>query len=245
MLPTKPLGFIADVFKNLWFRDPGEDTLFINDTAVRIRAGILLIIPLYLGFTLFDAVYGSRWEVTGTLITDTFETNVDGRILYSVEALRRTFDFSVQTWVLLYALFDMLSGMFVLTSRLSPTILISSFLATSSAPVWKPLLPKRFAWSIGASLITVCLIYFNPEVFAGWVNTLFSGEILATTHNYMPRWIPWVLVWVCIAFMWMETVLGVCAGCKVHSLLVRLGLLDEVCEACNTLKPEKSDGSKY
>ncbi len=238
MSPTKPLRFIADVFKNLWFRNPSEDKLFINDTAVRIRAGILLIIPLYLGFTLFDAVYGSRWVVTGNLISDTFETGIDGRILYSVEAVRRTFDFSVQTWVLLYALFDMLSGMFAFTSRLSPTILISSFLAKSSAPVWKPLLPKRFAWSIGASFITVCLIYFNPEVFAGWVNTLFFGEILATTHNYMPRWVPWVLVWVCIGFMWMETVLGVCAGCKVHTLLVRMGLLDEACEACNNLNVE-------
>ena len=238
MSPTKPLGFIADVFKNLWFRDPGEDKLFINDTAVRIRAGILLSIPLYLGFTLFDAEYGSRWVVTENIITDTLETDFDGRILYSVEAVRRTFDFSVQTWVLLYALFDMLSGMFAVTSRLSPSILISSFLAKSSAPVWKPLLPKRFAWSIGAILIMVCLVYFNPEIFAGWVNTLFFGEILATTHNYMPRWVPWVLVWVCIGFMWMETVLGVCAGCKVHTLLVRMGLLDEACEACNNLNVE-------
>ncbi len=239
MSPTKPLGFITDVFKNLWFRDPGEDKLFVNETAVRIRAGMLLIIPLFMGFTLYDAVYGSRWEVTGNVITDTYELDFDGRILYIVEAVRRTFDWSVQTWVLWYALFDMLSGMFAVTSRLSPTIFISSFLARSSAPVWKPILPKRFAWSIGASLITACLIYFNPEVFAGWVNTLFSGEILATTYNYMPRWIPWVLVWVCIGFMWMESVLGVCAGCKVHALLVRMGLLDEECEACDNLNLEK------
>ncbi len=239
MSPSKLFEFIADVFKNLWFRDPGEENLFINDTAVRIRAGILLIIPLYLGFTLFSVVYGSRWEVTGMFITDTLETDFDGHILYNVEAIRRTLDYSVQTWVLIYALFDMLSGMFVLTSRMSPTILISSFLAKSSAPVWKPLLPKRFAWSIGASFIAVCLIYFNPEVFAGWVNTLFSREILATTYNYMSNWIPTVLVWTCIGFMWMETVLGVCAGCQVHALLVRLGVLNEACEACNNINPVK------
>lgn len=235
MSPTKQFGLIADVFKNLWFRDPAEDKLFINDTAVRIRAGILLIIPLYMSFTLFSAVYGSHWVVTGNVITDTFETDFDGRILYSVEAVRRTLDYSTQTFVLLYALFEMLAGMFGITSRLSPAILISSFLAKGSAPVWKPLLPKRFAWSIGASFITVCLIFFNPEVFAGWVNALLSGEVLATTRNYMPKWIPLVLVWVCFGFMWMETVLGVCAGCKVHALLVRMGLLDEECDACNNL----------
>jgi hypothetical protein len=35
--------------------------------------------------------------------------------------------------------------------------------------------------------------------------------------------------------MWMETVLGFCAGCKVHSLLVWMGVLKEECEACNNL----------
>lgn len=58
--------------------------------------------------------------------------------------------------VLIYALFEMLAGIFVVTSRLSPTVLISSFLAKGHEPVWKPLTPKRFAWSIGASFIAVC-----------------------------------------------------------------------------------------
>jgi hypothetical protein len=30
-------------------------------------------------------------------------------------------------------------------------------------------------------------------------------------------------------------VLGFCAGCKVHSLLVWMGVLQEECEACNNL----------
>ena len=240
MSPTKQLKFMADVLKNLWFRDPAEDKLFINDTAVRIRAGMLLLIPLYMGYTFYSVVYGSRWEVTGSVINDTLETDFEGRILYSVEAVRRTLEYSTQTFVLLYALFEMLAGMFAITSRLSPTILLSSFLAKSSAPVWKPLLPKRFAWSIGASFITFCLIYFNPEVFAGWVNTLFSSDVLPTTRNYLPRGIVLVLVWVCFGFMWMESVLGVCAGCKVHSLLVWMRVLKEECEVCNNISGGKA-----
>lgn len=229
------ISSITDVFKHLWFRDSADDTIWINDTAVRIRAGILLAIPLYMGLTLFNAIYGSHWIVTGNAIRDTFDTDFDGHILYSVEAIRRTLEYSTQTYVLWYGLFEMLSGMFRFTSRLSPTILISSFLAKRLEPVWKPLTPKRFAWTIGASFITVCLIFFNPEVFAGWVNSLFGTQLLPTTSNYMPRWIPLVLVWVCFGFMWMETVLGFCAGCKVHSLFVRMGLLQEECEACNNL----------
>ncbi len=224
-----------NTFKNLWFLDPTADKPYINDIAVRIRAGLLLIIPLYMSFTLYEAIFGSHWIVTGNLIKDTFDTDFDGHILYSVEAIRRTVEYSKQTMLLWYALFEMLSGMFVFTSRLSPTVLISSFLAKNHEPVWKPLTPKRFAWTIGASFISVCLIFFNPEVFAGWVNTIAGHQWLPTTANYMPKWIPLVLVWVCFGFMWMETVMGFCVGCKVHSLLVKLGWLQEECEACNNL----------
>lgn len=222
-------------FRKLWFQDPGADSLFINDIAVRIRAGLLLAIPLFMSFTLYDAVFGSHWVVTGNSIRDTFDTDFDGHILYSVEAIRRTYDYSLQTWVLLYALFEMLAGMFAFTSRLSPTVLIASLLARGHAPVWKPLTPKRFAWSIGASFIAVCLVFFNPEVFAGWVNTVAMHELLPTTQNYLPKWLPLALVWVCLGFMWMETVLGFCVGCKVHSLLVKLGVMKEECAACNNL----------
>lgn len=226
--------FLAN-FRKLWFQDPAADTLFINDIAVRIRAGILLAVPLFMSFTLYDAVFGSHWIVTGNSIKDTFDTDFDGHILYSVEAIRRTYDYTLQTWVLLYALFEMLAGMFAFTARFSPTILIASLLARGHAPVWKPLTPKRFAWSIGASFIAVCLVFFNPEVFAGWVNTVAMHELLPTTQNYLPKWLPLALVWVCLGFMWMETVLGFCVGCKVHSLLVKLGVMKEECAACNNL----------
>lgn len=235
MLSKKSFSSIAQVFKQLWFLDPRAEQPYINDIAVRIRAGLLLAIPLYMGFTLYEAVYGSHWIVTGNSVRDTFDTDFDGHILYSVEAIRRTLDYSKQTWVLMYALFEMLAGMSVITSRLSPTVLISSFLAKTHEPVWKPLTPKRFAWSIGATFISVCLVFFNPEVFAGFVNWVAHSAVLTTTSNYMPKWIPLVLVWVCVGFMWMEAVLGFCVGCKVHSLGVKMGLLKEECEACNNL----------
>ena len=235
MLSKKSFSSIAQVFKQLWFLDPRAERPYINDIAVRIHAGLLLAIPLYMGFTLYEAVYGSHWIVTGNSVRDTFDTDFDGHILYSVEAIRRTLDYSKQTWVLMYALFEMLAGMSVITSRLSPTVLISSFLAKTHEPVWKPLTPKRFAWSIGATFISVCLVFFNPEVFAGFVNWVAHSAVLTTTSNYMPKWIPLVLVWVCVGFMWMEAVLGFCVGCKVHSLGVKMGLLKEECEACNNL----------
>ena len=233
-MPNFITGTIQMV-RQQWFRELGDESLLINDVAVRIRAGILLIIPLYMAYTLASIVWGSHWEVTGNYIKDTYELDFDDRILYHVEAVRRVYDYSVQTWVLLYAMFEMLAGMWRTTSRLSPTIYLATILARHHRPVWKPLIPKRFAWTIGASLIAVCLVFFNPDTFAGWVNGVAQTELLPTTTNYMPRWIPLVLVWVCLGFMWMETVLGVCAGCQIHALLVWMGLIKHECEACNNL----------
>lgn len=223
-----------NAIKNLWFRDPSESPLYINDAAVRIRAGILLVIPLYMGLTLYDAIFVSNWVVDGNTSVDTYELDWDGHIIYQVEAIRRTFDWTIQTWVLFYALFDMLSGMFKWTSRLSPTILIASLLAADKPPVWKPLVPKRFAWTLGGSFIVVCIVFFNPDATARILNSILGTEI--PTHiNYMPYWIPLVLVWVCLGFMWMEAILGFCVGCKIHSMLVWMGIIKEECETCNNI----------
>ncbi|MDX1353471.1 MAG: DUF4395 family protein, partial [Thiomicrorhabdus sp.] len=221
-----------------WFRDTSESVLYINEVAVRIRAGILLMIPLYMGLTLFDVLYTSSWIVDPYSVIDSYDTDFDGRIIYSVEAVKRTYDYTVQTWVLCYALFDMLAGMSLFTSRLSPSILLSSYLARNSAPIWKPLVPKRFAWSIGGSMIVLCILYFNPDSFAFALNALWGSELLPETENYLPNWIP-SLIWVCLAFMWLEAILGFCAGCKLHSLLVWTGLFKEECVACNNINWEE------
>lgn len=224
---------MINTIKQLWFRELGPGPTYINDTAVRIRAGILLIIPLYMGLTLLDAIYGTHWVVNGNTLVDTYDMDWDNRIIYTAEVVKRTWDYSVQTWVLLYGLFEMLVGMFRTTARLSPTILIASILAKRQPAVWKPLMPKRFAWGIGASFIALCLVFFNPDSFAGWVNGLLGQAVLPETRQYLPYWLPTTLVWVCLAFMWLEAILGFCVGCKVHALLVRLGIFKVECEACN------------
>jgi hypothetical protein len=152
-----------------------------------------------------------------------------------VEAVRRTYDYTLQTWLLFYVLFEMLAGMSVRTSYLSPTIWLSTFLARNARPLWKPLAPKRFAWSIGATMVCVCLVFFHPEKFAGAVNTVFGSPLLPTTEQYLPRALPLVMVWLCLGFMWLEAILGFCVGCKIHSLLARVGIFKEECEACNNL----------
>jgi len=222
-------------FKNLWFRDPNESAIYINEVAMRMRAGMLLFIPLYMGLTLFDVVYTSSWIVDGNTAVDTYDTDWDGNIIYTVEAVKRTYEYPVQTMLLFYGLFEMIAGMFVFTARFSPTIILSTYLARNTAPVWKPLVPKRFAWTIGASLITVCILFFNPDTFASWLNGVWGSQLLSETENFIPYWLPVNLVWVCIAFMWLEAIFGYCVGCKVHALLVWIGVIKEACHDCNNI----------
>ncbi|HHS99650.1 MAG TPA: DUF4395 domain-containing protein, partial [Thiomicrospira sp.] len=90
---------MIDTIKNLWFRDTKEEAIYINEVAMRIRAGMLLIIPLYMGLTLFDVVYTSSWIVDGNTAVDTYDTDWDDNIIYQVEAIKRTYDYTVQTWL--------------------------------------------------------------------------------------------------------------------------------------------------
>jgi hypothetical protein len=218
----------------LWFRDTSESEVFINETAVRMRAGILLAIPLFMGLTLFDVGYGSHWIVDGNTAVDTGNTDFDGHILYTVEAMRRTYDYGLQTAILFYALFEMLVGMWVSTSKLSPTIWLTSYLTRNEPVVWKPLKPKRMAWSIGMTMITICIVFFNPVPVAEALNGIL-GLDLPTDYNFMPLWMPVYMVWICIGFMWAEAVLAYCVGCKLHALLVKLGIFKEACDACNNI----------
>ncbi len=231
---------MKETLKNLWFRDCKESPLYVNESAVRIRAGIMLLIPLFMGLTLYDVVYTSKYIVDPNTLVDTYETNWNEHIIYSAEVTRRVYEYSLQTMVLFYVLFEMIAGMFVSTARFSPTILISSYFAKKVQPVWKPLAPKRFAWSIGSSMVIACIIFFNPDTFAAWVNSLFGiEELLTTTENFMPAGTGTTLVAICITFMWLEAVFGFCVGCKVHALLAKVGIIKEECEACNNIDWDK------
>lgn len=229
---------------SLWFKDFKSDKVLINETAVRIRAGFLILIPIFLSYTLYEAVFCGNWIVDTNTLQDTMDTDFEERIIYSAEVVRKTKDWSIQTYVLLFGLFEMIVSMSKYLSYLSPTIWISSFLARNKEPVWKPLVPKRYAWTIGATFISVCLAFFNPEVPAHYINLLFHKEILSESKQYLSYYIPITLIWICFGFMWMESILGFCAGCSLHALLVKIGVLKEECVECADINSEAAKRAK-
>ncbi len=83
-------------------------------------------------------------------------------------------------------------------SPASPTGLLGNLLTTKIKPVWTPPLPKRFAWSLDATLAGACLALVVLDFHSNWiVGTL--GVFFVLT--------------------WLDAILGFCVGCWIYSRL--------------------------
>lgn len=102
-----------------------------------------------------------------------------------------------------FVIFDMLAAATFGLTPLSPAGIFGTVLTMKTRPTWKPIKPKRFAWTLGATLGVCCLTF--------WLLGMTS-------------WIIAVLG-ICFILTWLEAVLGFCVGCWMYSLLFK-------CEAC-------------
>lgn len=103
-----------------------------------------------------------------------------------------------------FVIFDMAAAALFGLTPLSPVGLVGTTMTMNIRPVWKPTKPKRFAWTLGASLAIVCLTL-----------RLFDADVV------------WLIsvVSICFVLTWLEAVLGFCVGCWMHSIFFK-------CEVC-------------
>ena len=107
--------------------------------------------------------------------------------------------------------------------RFSPAGALARALTWGQPPQWVLAKPKRFAWTLGLVMT-------------------FAMTII--TNSGIRGWLPRSICLICLTLMWMESVLGLCVGCKLHSLLVRCGRAskDPAYEACASGSCEVSTG---
>jgi Domain of unknown function (DUF4395) len=86
--------------------------------------------------------------------------------------------------------------------RYSPIGVIAGAMTSRRAPDWVSAKPKRFAWTLGLGMAFSMMIITNSGI-----------------RGTLPR----TICAICVTLMWMESVLGLCLGCKIHALLVRRG----------------------
>jgi len=95
----------------------------------------------------------------------------------------------------------------------SPVRFAARWMTSRRAPEWASAKPKRFAWTMGLVLAFAMMVITNTGI---------RGAL------------PLTICLICIALMWMESVLGICVGCEIHGFLVRRGWVqkDPAYEVC-------------
>jgi hypothetical protein len=86
--------------------------------------------------------------------------------------------------------------------RYSPVGFVARLMTLGQSPEWVSAKPKRFAWTLGLGM---------------------SFSMMIITNSGIRGMLPRTICAICLTLMWMESVLGLCLGCKLHALLVRRG----------------------
>lgn len=103
-----------------------------------------------------------------------------------------------------YVIFDMVVAALFGLTPLTPTGMIGTAMTMKFRPVWKPIKPKRFAWTLGAVMGISCLSFRLLGLSSTWLLSVLG---------------------ICFMLTWLEAVLGFCVGCWMHSLFFG-------CEVC-------------
>jgi Domain of unknown function (DUF4395) len=108
--------------------------------------------------------------------------------------------------------------------RYSPMGVIARAITLRQAPEWVSAKPKRFAWTLGLGMAFSMMVITNSGI-----------------RGMLPR----TICAICLTLMWMESVCGVCLGCKIHGLLVRRGWASkdaafEICVHGECAVPERA-----
>jgi hypothetical protein len=98
-------------------------------------------------------------------------------------------------------------GIFI-SSKFAPTIFLSQQFVKKQTPFYIGAIQKKFAWSLGLVLsITIFIL------------SLF---LLQDVSYFDPVC---MLCLICIALLYLETAFGICVGCKLYNVAIKLNLL--------------------
>jgi hypothetical protein len=97
--------------------------------------------------------------------------------------------------------------------KYSPVGIVAKVLVRRLEPQWTSAKPKRFAWTLGLVMSLAMTIITNSNI-----------------HGVLPR----TICLICLALMWMESVLSLCLGCEIYGFLARRNLIkrDDAFEIC-------------
>lgn len=92
-----------------------------------------------------------------------------------------------------------------LTPAWSPIGFVGRLLVSRQRPEWVGAIQKRFAWALGLCMASTVMFL----VFALGVRGI----------------LPVTLCSLCLLFMWLESAVGYCVGCRIYAVLLSRGLV--------------------
>jgi len=223
-------------FDTRWFQNAGaKDDLgeyYINERAVRARAGILLTIALFLLFTRLDHGHHNEFVLMDQFMHGAMKHNSmdhssmghgsmsmtaseDQSSPMMVEVVPREYYHGHVLVLLLFVIYEMLMPMFRETAKFSVTARIGLWLTRKQTPLYVPMRPKVLTWIIGGTMASTC----------------FSLTVAMLTIGFMSN-LGLVLLVLCAGFMWLEATSNICAACILYNWLSKIGVVREVCPTC-------------
>ncbi|MET0902718.1 MAG: DUF4395 domain-containing protein [Acidimicrobiales bacterium] len=168
--------------------------------------------------------YGQRMQgptEDGRILYAGVFNEVEVRIAAGITMAMGAIVFALANWEKVFAPIQVVTTFFFIEFLIrvtvgfhrSPVGIVSSRLTRGQPPQWVSAKPKRFAWTLGMIMSFSMMVITNAEI-----------------RGVLPR----TICLICLALMWLESVLGMCLGCEVHGFLVRLGWTtkDEEYEIC-------------
>ena len=133
-------------FQEHWFNPESiasdSSIPYINERALRARAGLMFLIPVILLFIRLD--HGNHDEIIINAISG----------IANAREYSHTFAYSL----IFFVMYEMVTPMFVKTAHFSVTSALGAFFTRKQAPIYQVMRPKIFAWSIGLILAVLCQI---------------------------------------------------------------------------------------
>jgi len=125
--------------------------------------------------------------------------------------------FAVIPYITGFLALNFIIGVFI-NPKYSPTILISKLFVRKQSSLPIGAVQKKFAWSLGLVLSTTI---FGLSILLQNDATLFEPVCM--------------LCIICLALLYLETAFGICVGCKLYFLSIRLKLIKKPVEKPNCM----------
>lgn len=136
-------------------------------------------------------------------------------------------NYIVISYVSGFLVFNFLIGILI-NPKFSPIVFVSWLLVRKQKPLFIGAIQKKFAWSLGLSLTTTIFI--------------LSFYLLKDVSYFQPVCI---LCLICILFLYLETAFGICVGCKIYHLSIKIKLLKAPKDKPNCMGDSCATGAEY